>query len=191
LNRLRTAKAVRSRSRDASPFVGSFALDAQMLRIRQMTERCTRANPWTRNRNPTNRDHLLHAERERLEQLKLIELVGSICSDINVGAGELVVESQSYLPPQAILRSFVLVNGNAEICNADRASEVGADSDVPRLTMAGFVPESLCPFAVSTGSARTFQHSVQIRLLGRRRQIDSRRNRKVVSLFTLRLERQV
>jgi hypothetical protein len=79
-----------------------------------MTERCTRANPWTRNRNPTNRDHLLHGERERLEQSKLIELFGSICSDINVGAGELVVESQSYLPPQAILRSFVLVNGNAE-----------------------------------------------------------------------------
>jgi hypothetical protein len=79
-----------------------------------MTEPSTRADAQTRNRDLTTRDHLLHGERERLEQSKLLELVGSICSDINVRAGELVVESQSYLPPQAILRSFVFVNGNAE-----------------------------------------------------------------------------
>jgi hypothetical protein len=37
-----------------------------------------------------------------------------ILSKINMGAGELRVESLSYLPPHAILRSFVVVSGNAD-----------------------------------------------------------------------------
>jgi hypothetical protein len=81
-----------------------------------MPVRSSRAKTSTRQPNLADQDHSLRESeaRERLEQSKLIEFVELICSDINVRANELVVESQSYLPPQGILRSFVFVSGNAE-----------------------------------------------------------------------------
>jgi hypothetical protein len=83
---------------------------------RQMAERSSGAKARLRNRNSTGQDIPpgRSQARERIEQSKLIELVESICSEINMEAGELRVESLSYLPPQAILRSFVVVSGNAD-----------------------------------------------------------------------------
>jgi hypothetical protein len=124
-----SGKSILSRRRDRenpskrwgmdSFFVENLKLCYQhnrMRRIGQMPKRSSRAKTSARRPNLTDQHHALPRPevRERLEQSKLIEWAGAICSDINVQAGELIVESQSYLPPQAILRSFVLVRGNAE-----------------------------------------------------------------------------
>jgi hypothetical protein len=111
LSRLRDREDPSKRWRMDSFFVENLKLGYQhnrMQRIGQMPKRSSRAM--------TDQHHALPRSeaRERLEQSKLIELAGAICSDINVRAGELIVESQSYLPPQAILRSFVFVSGSAE-----------------------------------------------------------------------------
>jgi hypothetical protein len=81
-----------------------------------MPNRSMRAKTYTRHPNLANQNHSLQPseERQRLEQSKLMEVAESVCSDLNSRAGELIVESQSYLPPQEILRSFVFVNGNAD-----------------------------------------------------------------------------
>jgi hypothetical protein len=53
-------------------------------------------------------------QREKLEESALIGLVSLVCSEINTRAGNLLVEAQSYLPPQALVRSFLFVNGPSE-----------------------------------------------------------------------------
>jgi hypothetical protein len=53
-------------------------------------------------------------DRERVEPSTLIELAALVCSEINARAGTLVIEGQSYLPPQTLMRSFVFINGTSE-----------------------------------------------------------------------------
>jgi hypothetical protein len=58
--------------------------------------------------------HLAAQTRSRLEQSKLLELIDGTCAAFNREAGTAVIEGHAYLPPEAIMRSFVFVKGQTE-----------------------------------------------------------------------------
>lgn len=66
--------------------------------------------------------HLVHKDdasflddaRKQLEKSQLMEFMESICAEINREAGMMLVERQSYLPPEALVRSFTFTKGREE-----------------------------------------------------------------------------
>jgi len=46
--------------------------------------------------------------REQLDRSELLATMGRIADTVNFKAGELLIDVQSYLPPEALVRSFCL-----------------------------------------------------------------------------------
>lgn len=58
--------------------------------------------------------HLVAETRSRLEQSKLLEMVDGTCAALNREAGTGVIEAHAYLPPEAVVRSFLFMKGPTE-----------------------------------------------------------------------------
>jgi len=78
----------------------------------------------------TRRDEVATSEayRVRLEKSGLLEMMQRISSLINVQAGMLLIDVQSYLPPQVIVRSFTFRKGHDE--HVMQVELVGAKTSV-------------------------------------------------------------
>jgi hypothetical protein len=56
----------------------------------------------------------LAALREQLDQSRLLSTMEQLSSEINLKADKLVIEVQSFLPPEPVVRSFTFQRGNQE-----------------------------------------------------------------------------
>jgi hypothetical protein len=81
-----------------------------------MNERCPSLKPALEELQLTRKDvgATSAAFRDELEKSGLFEMMQRVCQLINTAAGTLVIDVQSYLPPEMILRSFTLKKGHDE-----------------------------------------------------------------------------
>lgn len=52
--------------------------------------------------------------REDVEKSELLKAMQEVCDEINKTAGTLVIDSHSYLPPQTIVRAFIVTKGSRD-----------------------------------------------------------------------------
>jgi hypothetical protein len=66
--------------------------------------------------------------REKIEKSELLRRMQEVCDEINKKAGTLVIDSHSYLPPQPILRAFIVTKGSR-----DYVMQISLSHSEPRL----------------------------------------------------------
>jgi hypothetical protein len=81
-----------------------------------MSDQSVSLRNFLEERHLTRKDngHLVAQTRCRFEQSRLLEMIDGACAAFNREAGTAVVEGHAYLPPEAMVRSFVFVEGQKE-----------------------------------------------------------------------------